>query len=116
MKAMMIKKKMMLDAVGGSAECSILCHHRSGSNNEQRMQGMCKKRVSHLLSPLGARDVLLLSPTNQEQEATLLLSMKERSLRLPPLAAAADANTRSRSSPRLHMSMSLPSPHISKSM
>ena len=48
------------------------------------MQGMCKKRVSHLLSPLGARDVLLLSPPNQEQEATLLLSMKERSLRLPP--------------------------------
>ena len=78
MKAMMIEKKMMLDAVGGSAECSILCHHRSGSNNEQRMQGMCNKRVSHLLSPLGARDVLLLSPPNQEQEATLLLSMKAK--------------------------------------
>ncbi len=50
---------MMLDTVGGSAECSILCHHCS--NNEQQMQGMCNKRVSHLLSPWSQRRFASLS-------------------------------------------------------
>ena len=55
MKAMMIKKKMMLDAVavGGSAECSILCHHRSSiiMNNDNECRE-CVIRESLICSLL----------------------------------------------------------------
>ena len=52
MKAMMIKKKMMLDAVGGSAECSILCHHRSIIMNNDNECRECVRKESLICSLL----------------------------------------------------------------